>query len=112
VTSFQGIGFGISTESKNKDNPIYKIKWSEQMRPYEAFLKRYEDDPNPKENFALIKDCSKGEECPIVFGCDYRLSLPYDDPKDFDDTTLEESKYDKRVRQIDREMLYVCSNLN
>lgn len=113
VKAFQRIGFGISTEGKNKDNPIYEIKWSEEMRPYEAFSKKYEDDPNPKINFAAIMVCSQADKgCPMVFGCDFRLSLPYDDPKDFDETEIEELKYDERVRQIGREMLYVCSNLN
>lgn len=57
--------------------------------------------------------CSSADKgCPIVFGCDFRLSLPYDDPKDFDDTDLEEEKYDERVRQIGREFLFSLSQVN
>lgn len=113
VKAFQRIGFEISTQNETAENPIYEIKWKDEMQPYKAFSKKYEDEPNPKENFAAIMVCSSADEgCPIVFGCDFRLSLPYDDPKDYDDTKLEESKYDERVRQIGRDMLYVCSKFN
>ncbi len=113
VKAFQKIGFEISTKNEHADNPIYGIRWREGMKPYKAFSKKYEDDPNPKEDFGAIMVCSSADEgCPIVFGCDFRLSLPFDDPKEYDNTQLEESKYDERVRQIGREMLYVCSNFN
>ena len=110
VKAFQRIGFKISTKDNKVDNPVYEIKWKEEMQPYKAFSKKYEDAPNPKENFAAIMVCSQADQgCPMVFGCDFRLSLPYDDPKDFDNTNLEEVKYDERVRQIGREIMYAMS---
>lgn len=112
VKAFQRIGFQISAQNETADNPIYKIKWREGMQPYEAFSKKYEEEPNPKEKFGAIMVCSQADEgCPMVFGCDFRLSLPYDDPKDFDDTDLEQIKYDERIRQIGREMLFVLSQI-
>ena len=113
VNAFQRIGFHISAKNKNADNPVYEIKWKEEMQAYEAFSKKYEDAPNPKENFAAIMVCSQADEaCPMVFGCDFRLSLPYDDPKDFDNTNLEKAKYDERVRQIGREVLFSLSQVD
>ena len=111
VNAFQRIGFDVSTKEKT-ENPIYNISWKEGMEPYRAFSKKYEDEPNPKEKFAAIMVCSEADAgCPFVFGCDYRLALPYDDPKAFDETKLETEKYDERVRQIGREMLFVLSNI-
>jgi arsenate reductase len=56
--------------------------------------------------------CSDADEnCPVVFGADARFPVRYDDPKQFDGTELEEEKYDERVEQIGREMLYVFSLL-
>lgn len=112
VKAFQRIGFQIATQNENVANPIYEIKWNDEKEPYKAFSKKYEDTPNPKENFAAIMVCSQADEgCPMVFGCDFRLSLPYDDPKDFDDTPLEEIKYNERIRQIGREMLFALNKI-
>ena len=63
-------------------------------------------------DFASVMVCSEAEEgCPIVPGCDFRLSLPYDDPKVFDNSSLEEKKYDEKVREIGREMLFVLHEI-
>ena len=51
--------------------------------------------------------CSDADEaCPFVPGAELRLSMPYDDPKAFDGTPMEEAKYDERSRQIAREMFF------
>lgn len=112
VNAFERIGFEISTEDTNNSNPLYNISWKSGMEPYQAFSKKYEDAPNPKEDFAAIMVCSQADEgCPFVSGCDFRLSLPYDDPKEFDDTDLEEAKYDERIREIGREILFSLSRV-
>ncbi|MGB1207310.1 MAG: hypothetical protein ACPG5B_16810 [Chitinophagales bacterium] len=112
VNAFQRIGFEISTQNETDENPIYEINWKYKMQPYNAFSKKYEDEPNPRENFAAIMVCSSADQdCPIVFGCDFRLSLPYDDPKNFDDTDLEQEKYDERVKQIGREILFSLNQI-
>ncbi|MBI1226927.1 MAG: hypothetical protein GC192_16975 [Bacteroidetes bacterium] len=112
VRAFQRVGFDISTDKEETENPIYQISWKVGMKPYQAFSKKYEDEPNPKEKFAAVMVCSEADEgCPFVFGCDFRLSLPFDDPKEFDETELETAKYDERVRQIGREMLFVTSQV-
>lgn len=112
VKAFQKVGFDISTEDENETNPVYKVRWATKMPAYEAFSKKYETAPNPNEKFAAIMVCSQADEgCPFVLGCDFRLSLPYDDPKAFDDTELEASKYDERLRQIGREILFAVSQI-
>ena len=105
-------GFEITSEDSARSNPTYKVSWMENMVPYPAFSKKYDDEPNPKEKFAAIMVCSEADEdCPYVPGTDFRLSLPYDDPKDFDGTELESQKYDERCRQIGREMLFVLKQV-
>ncbi|HMQ49179.1 MAG TPA: protein-tyrosine-phosphatase [Saprospiraceae bacterium] len=112
VKAFQRIGFNISAREEESENPIYQISWKDGMKPYQAFSKKYEDEPNPKEKFAAVMVCSEADEgCPFVLGCDFRLSLPFDDPKEFDGTELETAKYDERIRQIGREMLFVISRV-
>lgn len=111
VKAFQRLGFGISAKG-DQENPIYEVRWEKEMEPYQAFSKKYEEDPNPKEKFAAIMVCSQADEgCPLVSGADFRLSLPFDDPKEFDDTEFESTKYDERARQIGREMLFAVSRV-
>ena len=112
VNAFQKIGFDITTNDEKAENPKYLVTWKDGMKPYQAFSKKYEGEPNPKEKFAAIMVCNSADKgCPIVAGCDFRLSLPYDDPKAFDDTDLEQAKYTERIRQIGREVLYTMSKI-
>ena len=112
VNALQQIGFQIATQDETATNPIYEIVWKEGMEPYHAFSKKYDDAPNPQAEFAAIMVCTSADEgCPIVAGSDFRLSLPYEDPKNFDDTELEAAKYDERARQIGREILFAFSQI-
>lgn len=107
VSALKRIGFDISTTQANTQNPKYEVRWSKAMDAYIAFSKKFDDEPNPTSSFGAIMVCTEADEgCPFVPGCDFRLSLPYDDPKAFDDTALEATKYDERVLQIGREIIY------
>lgn len=112
VQAFERIGFGVDCDNVSSSNPFYYIKWSDTMSPYIAFSKKYDDFPNPSQNFAAIMVCTQADEgCPMVLGCDFRLSLPYEDPKNYDDSALETTKYDERCREIGRELFWVMSNI-
>ena len=78
-----------------------------------AFSKKYDSESNPGKSFAAIMTCSHADEnCPVVIGMEKRISLPYNDPKDFDGTSQEEAKYAERVREIGTEILYAFSQVN
>lgn len=112
VKALERIGFSISIQEKNNDNPIYAINWKKEMKPYQAFSKKYDHPTNSKDQFAAIMVCTQADEgCPVIFGNDFRISLPYDDPKNFDGTALESIKYEERTRQIGRQMLYLLSQV-
>ena len=56
--------------------------------------------------------CTQADEnCPVVPGSEKRISLPYDDPKDFDGTPMETAKYSERVMEIGTEILYAFSQV-
>lgn len=111
VNALQRVGFSIVSQHNN-ENPIYPIIWKGAMDAYPAFSKKYDSDPNPKDKFGAILVCTEADKgCPMVYGCDFRLSLPYDDPKAFDDTELEAEKYSERVNQIGREILFSLSKV-
>lgn len=112
VAALERVGFNIKNTTPKADNPIYHITWQTTQTPYQAFSKKYEDAPNPKSNFAAIMVCTDADEgCPFVAGTDFRLALPFDDPKAFDGTALESQKYDERCQQIGCEMFYVLKKV-
>lgn len=111
VKAMQKIGFKIEKQD-DSDNPLYFVYYSDDKEPIECFSKVYSDEFNPQKNFAAIMTCSDADEnCPIVFGAEARFPIRYDDPKEFDNTELEEIKYDERVEQIGREMAFVFANV-
>lgn len=112
ITALLGLGFEITTGDASVSNPRYGVSWSAGRVPAVAFSKKYEERPNPQEQFGAIMVCSEADEgCPFVPGADFRLALPFDDPKAFDGTPLQTQKYDERAREIGREMLYVMSRV-
>lgn len=112
VKALQKIGFEIVAGTESIENLTYRIRWKDNMKPLLAFSKKYDHKVNPKAKFAAIMVCSEADaDCPVVFGADFRLSLPYDDPKAFDETDLEAFKYEERVLQIGREMLFALSKI-
>ena len=108
VKAMQKAGFKID---KNGDdtNPRYSVKLSDSVG-VKAFSKKYDETPNPSENFCAVMTCGHADEnCPFIPGAKARIPLTYDDPKDFDGTALEEAKYDERCRQIGTEIFYAFS---
>lgn len=105
-------GFSIQKLSVT-DNPVYSIKFDENEFPIIGFSKKYDDNFNPKSNFAAIMTCSSADEgCPFIFGAEARLPIRFDDPKLFDNTTEMDAKYTERSLEIASEMYYVFSNIN
>lgn len=113
VAALQRIGLDISTKNSAVENPLYHIRWNNEMQPYQAFSKKYDAEPNPQSDFAAIMICTSADKnCPVVLGMDFRFSLPFDDPKAFDGTDLESAKYDERCRDIAREILFCLSRVD
>ena len=111
VKAMQDAGFLIS-KTKEGDNPIYEVRFADQAKPITVFSKKYDDSFNDMIDFAAIMTCSHADEnCPLVMGASARFAITYDDPKEFDNSSLEEVKYKERVRQIGTEILYVFSLL-
>lgn len=109
VKAMSKVGFVI-TKLDDSENPRYEVQFSETDKPLTAFSKKYDDDSNPANGFAAIMTCSHADEnCPLVIGTEKRISLPYDDPKDFDGTDQESEKYHERVLEIAREIAFAFS---
>jgi protein-tyrosine phosphatase/arsenate reductase len=111
INAIKKVGFDI--EKKNDDiNPIYHIYFDKNERPITCFSKVYNDIVNPTTEFAAIMTCSDAEEnCPFIAGAELRIGTTYDDPKAFDNTALQDAKYDERCKQIAIETFYIFSKI-
>jgi len=110
VSALQRAGFYI--ENPGGDNPHYKVSFSNESIPIECFSKVYNHNFNPQKEFAAIMTCSDADEsCPLVIGADYRISIPFEDPKVADNTDAESDKYDERCFQIATEMFYIMKQV-
>jgi len=112
VNAVRRAGFKVETKNPDASNPLYQISWKADMDVYRAFSTRFDEAPNPTKEFAAIMVCSEADQgCPFVPGTDFRLALPFEDPKAFDGTDLQDTKYDERCKQIGTEMLFVLSKV-
>jgi arsenate reductase len=112
VKAMQEAGFDIQPTMPG-NNPVYEVRFASDANPVQAFSKTYDDSSNPGSDFAAVMTCSHADQnCPVVMGSSARISLTYDDPKDFDGTPQEAAKYAERVREIGRDVLYAFSRVN
>jgi hypothetical protein len=74
---------GIVLQSNlQSENPIWIASIGVEFSPIVLFSKVYTDFTNPSHNFGAVMVCAEANEsCPIVPGADFRLGLPYQDPK-------------------------------
>lgn len=101
---------GFSIVAPDGDNPRYQVSFAKRESPLVCFSKVYDHPDNPQQDFAAIMTCSDADEnCPLIPGVALRLPLTYKDPKEADDTPFEAERYDERVAQIGRELLYAFS---
>jgi arsenate reductase len=108
AAALQRAGFVI--ENPGGENPRYGVTYGPNAPVMKCFSKKYDDPPNPRAGFAAVMTCSQADEsCPVLMGAALRIALPYDDPKESDETLEETQRYDERCMQIATEMFYVFS---
>jgi protein-tyrosine-phosphatase len=112
ISTLKAIGFDIEpagSEARRGDpqtaNPVYRVSWGEGFETTE-FSKRYDDSTNPQADFVALMVCSEADAaCPVVKGAALRISMPYLDPKIYDDGAYEAAKYAERRDDIGRLLL-------
>ena len=104
---------GFTVEEQDGENPHYKVFYDEQEEPLVCYSKTFDDEANPTKDFVAVMTCTDADQnCPVVPGTEFRITIPYDDPKQADDTSHEAQTYDERCRQIATEMYYMLTQLN
>ena len=102
-------GFDLLKLSESS-NPVYALKYGENLAPIICFSKKYDDAFNPKSDFAAIMTCSNADQgCPLVLGAEARFPIKFEDPKASDNTPHQKQTYLERSRQIATEIGYAFS---
>ena len=110
ISSVARAGFGIKRIGGIAENPHYFVKAGISEVGNTMYSKKFDDPANPPTGFYAIMVCSDADKaCPFVPGANERISIPYEDPKIFDGTENEKTKYDKSCRQISVELFYLFS---
>jgi arsenate reductase len=103
---------GLDIEKHGEENPHYVLKYSQDQPAMVAFSKAYYHHSNPTENFAAIMTCAEADyNCPFIPNADQRISLSYQDPKEFDDTNKAIEAYRACADLIASELKYVFENI-
>ena len=93
------------------ENPRWKVTFGSEQFTH-CYSKTYDDEANPRKEFAAIMVCSQADEaCPFISGMDLKLLQPYEDPKHSDGTPEQRETYTSSFLQITREMLYSFSTI-
>ena len=113
VSALIRAGFVIENlDHSSSPNPHYLIKFDDDRMNLSAFSKLFNHHLNPKKEFAAAMVCSRADkDCPLIPGADARISIPYDDPGEFDGSPSESDKYDETCLKAATEMLFVFSGL-
>lgn len=111
INSLQNIGISFNALNTEK-NSIFSIKYDKNSHPIIGFSKCYNSHFNPQSEFAAIMTCNQADtNCPFIPNAEARFSLPFDDPKEYDNTKEEEKKYKERCKDIAIELLYLFSSI-
>ena len=112
VASIKRSMFKVQSSMLAESNPRYEVFYSNDAPALIMFSKLYDDASSAQTNFAAVMTCSHADEnCPFIPGANKRIPVRYEDPKAFDDTDLEATKYDERSKEIATEMFYVFSKV-
>lgn len=105
-------GFNIF-KIADTNNPIYAIKYSDNVLPIIGFSKKYDSPFNPVSAFTAIMTCSQADGgCPFIAGAEKRIPITFEDPKISDNTPEQSKVYAERSLQIATEMFYVFSKIS
>lgn len=93
-------------------NPKYRIEYADDEKPILGFSKIWNHKCNPESNFAAIMTCAAASvNCPVISGAEKRISIPFEDPKHYDNTERQAAEYNAVNQQIVTALYAVYSKL-
>ncbi|NLP56967.1 hypothetical protein [Lutibacter sp. B1] len=112
VKTLQKVGFNFQILEFSHQNPEYLISYANCTNPIIGFSKLYDDDHN-KTPYIAITTCSNADEdCPFIPDAIQRFHLPFNDPKNFDNSIYQSQKYLETNNQIAGEIHYIFKKIS
>lgn len=104
------LGFDVNKLDRS-NNPKTEVRYGNSNTLY-CFSKLYDNAQNPADNFYAFMLCEHAaENCPVIPNASKRFNLTYPDPKRFDGTTQQDSKYKEVALTIGRELSFLIRRL-
>ena len=111
IQAMKNCGFALNI-SVEGDNPTMKLELGEKEVPHLMFSKKFDHSSNPDKNFIALMVCSDADEnCPFIPGAFRRISLTFEDPKMYDGQPDALDRYQEKVHEIGREIIYAMGQL-
>lgn len=107
VKTLQEVGFNFQLLEFSHQNPEYSISYKDCLNPIVGFSKLYDNEHNKKPFIAITTCSNAGENCPFIANAIKRFHLPFNDPKNFDNTLYQSEKYLEANKQIAGEIHYI-----
>ncbi|MEZ4979233.1 MAG: protein-tyrosine-phosphatase [Chitinophagales bacterium] len=107
--ALETLGFLIFKLENTRDN--YLVKFHNYNSSFMVHSKRLDHLTLPNRYIAVMTCSDADKNCPLTFRATAKVSLPYEDPKIYDNTEEEDSRYLERAYQIGEEMFYVFSKV-
>jgi len=94
------------------NNKVMMITAGKGAKPVFCFSKTIDHPLNPTADFGAVMTCSSADAaCPVVKGANFRVAIPYVDPKVSDGKPEEAATYDERCLQIATSMSVGATNV-
>ena len=121
IAALRAIGFEIEPTgdeapqgAEGLPNPCYHVRWgSGEGQELIEFSKALGAPSLPKKGFAAVMVCDEADAgCPIVPGAAIRISMPFPDPKAFDESAREQERYAAARDAFGRLMMAVLGEVH
>lgn len=107
VKTLQEVGFNFQILEFSHQNPEYLINYVNCVNPIIGFSKLYDHEHNKKPFIAITTCSNANENCPFIPDAIKRFHLPFNDPKNFDNTLYQSEKYLEVNKQLAGEIHYI-----
>tara|TARA_B100001758_G_scaffold60411_1_gene50141 strand:+ start:897 stop:1508 length:612 start_codon:yes stop_codon:yes gene_type:complete len=107
IIALESFGFRVQREKSNKTNFYFSDNLC-----IECFSKTFLHNSLPNNQIISLMTCDDADKnCPFIAGSLSRISLPYNDPKIYDDSSECTVEYKNTSNHIAQEIFYIFSKV-
>ncbi|WP_196884902.1 hypothetical protein [Aureivirga sp. CE67] len=112
IKSLKEVGFHFDLKTFNHQNPEYIVSYKDCKKPFVVFSKLIDDAINNYPYIAITTCDTVEKKCPLFTDCIKYFQLPYEDPKNYDNTALKQEKYATLNMRVASEMAFLFKHIS